>query len=586
MQQNLERANSRASELESQIAALQTQDTTVRDNELEDQVEKLRRDLAEAQQDANTLRSSASIAASMVNVQGQEGSPSISEQIAGQVEAIRAELNARHDERVQQEELKFKKRADTMRAQLSSKLKEKEIARDAMINEHAQALEDLKVQHREEIHALEARHQDELDELKRNEKSKAEHSTQDASGQDATTNGIEEVKKESQMTSSDDLPNLTESQIKHLLSTNDTVRSIVRRNIVNALAKEKESLIAQVKDEEQIKCADALADADSKAKDSREQAVLMEGKKYLVKMSMADNKAKTAQFKLDYVEKASNETPQKPVIEVWQIAKTMKPEPVMSRQPQQSHQQSESQPQLSMQGQGSSQSTVFGKPTPSATSQSPAAQGIFGKPTTLGGQTRGPSAPQVGSIPEPAGSPMQANSPSMQTPSEPAQQTNKNDGHTDSSENSQQPLRLPDKPLQSQGTQRPNVGTGVAALKNLQSGLPVPNGGRGGGRGGPNPSNSYTPHASTQSQGSQPNRGGTNIRGRGRGNSRSGSLNFSAQGPHSGQQGQSSPTSGNSLNAAARQFVPGGNKRPREDGQDAGGEVGNGKRIRGGGQGT
>ena len=571
MQQNLDIADTRASDLQSQIATQQAQTSlqpsTSQNMELEEQLENLRRDLAQAQQDADALRSSASATASIANLQGHEGSVSISEQIAEQVEAIKTELTTRHDQRIQQEEAQFKKRADNMRAQLSTKLKEgKEVVRNAMMVEHMQALEDLKAQHQEEIHALETRHRNELDELKRNEKSSIAEHKQDAAEQGRTVaNGFEAIKNEPHTAVLDDPTAWTEAQVKHLIATNETVKSIVKRNIIHAIAKEKDAWKAEQKDEQQKFLTDALADADTKAKEAKEQAVLMEGKKYVAKMSMAENRAKTAQTKLDYVDKASNETPQKPVIEVWQIAKTVKPVSVASRQPQQSQPQAL---QTLEQSQGQSQTFIFGKPTPGGPTQTPVTQGMFGKPTPSQGQIRRPSAPQVDSVPEAEDSPRQETSSSMLAPAKSLQQNN--DGG-----NQHQPTRLPDKPLQNQGTQRPNAGTGVAALKNLQSGLPVPNGGR-----GSNPTNSYGPHGS--SQGSQQNRGGMN-RGRGRGYNRSGSLNISSQ---NSQQTQSSPTSGASLNATARQFVPGGNKRQREDGQDVEGDASNGKRIRGGGQGN
>ena len=560
--------------MQSQIATQRLQSSsqhnTLQSVESEEQLEKLRRDLAQAQQDVIALRLSASTSASMTKVQSHEGSTPISEQIAEQVEAIRAELTARHDERMQQEELLYKKRTDNMRALFNTKLKEgKESARNDMMTEHAQALENLKARHKEEMDVLETRHRNELDELKRNEKSAHEQPKQDTTGRSSlATNGEEVIKSESQVAAAGDLSDLTESQVKHLIATNDTVRSIVKRNIVNALTKEKESVRAQVKEEQQKVLADALTDADTKANDTKEQAVLMEGKKYVAKLSMVENRAKIAQVKLDCVEKASNETPQKPVIEVWQIAKTVKPTPATSRQPQ----------QTPVRSQGSPQNSIFGKPASSDATQTSVAQGMFGKPTPSGVQSRRPSTEvNLGSV----GSPAQANLPSMQVPTESSENNDKRIENQNPFGNNQQSSRLPDKPLQNQGAQRPNVGTSVSALKNLQSGLPIPNG-----RGGSNQTNPFAHHGSAQFQGSQQNRGGTNHRGRGRGYNRAGSLNVSAQGSEGAQQAQSSPTSGAPLSATARQFVPGGNKRLREDGQDGGADVGNGKRIRGGAQGN
>jgi len=52
--------------------------------------------------------------------------------------------------------------------------------------------------------------------------------------------------------------------------------------------------------------------------------VMMETKKSALKLNMSDNKARLATGKLEIVEKAAQETPQKPVVEVWEEVKTYK----------------------------------------------------------------------------------------------------------------------------------------------------------------------------------------------------------------------------------------------------------------------
>ena len=107
--------------------------------DLEEQLINLRTDLAQAQQDAETLRAAMSVQESIANVQPADGSIAVAEQTSSQVEAIRAELDMRHNERVQQAEETFKKRADTMRTQLSKKLTEgKESVRQTLGAEHSQ----------------------------------------------------------------------------------------------------------------------------------------------------------------------------------------------------------------------------------------------------------------------------------------------------------------------------------------------------------------------------------------------------------------------------------------------------------------
>lgn len=126
-------------------------------------------------------------------------------------------------------------------------------------------------------------------------------------------------------TASADLSKLTDAQIRDFLANNPTVKSIVANNIKKRIdvesKKVREEVEQRVKDEYDAKIAAA-----------REQAILMESKKATLRISMADNKLRQANAKIQVVETAAKETPERPVGEVWEIAKNAKPPPPTTAQ--------------------------------------------------------------------------------------------------------------------------------------------------------------------------------------------------------------------------------------------------------------
>ena len=123
-----------------------------------------------------------------------------------------------------------------------------------------------------------------------------------------------------------ELSNMSDAQIRELLLTNQTAKAILTSNLKKKLEIETQKL----KDEYEKSAAEKLADAAKKVEDARTQAVLMEGKKSALKINMAENKLKAANAKIEIVAKAATDTPQKPVGEVWEIAKNAKPPPSIS----------------------------------------------------------------------------------------------------------------------------------------------------------------------------------------------------------------------------------------------------------------
>ncbi|MCJ1405513.1 hypothetical protein MMC11_008741 [Xylographa trunciseda] len=556
LQQRLEQTSAEVSRLEAQQHEQPQLVTSGTDNDFSDQIEKLRQDLATAQSEADALRTTASISESAARLETGDGSLSFAEQLTMQVDQIRAELTARHDERVRQAEETFQKRADLMKVQLSKRLADgKALIRD-------QVTEELNVQHHQELTVLAARHKEELDVLRKKENELLDQlKSATETGHTTDTPAINGESKPQAMPQ-DWEP--TEVEIRRLIQQNETVKTIMRSNIKTHITKET----ARLQEEQSKALKDKLADAEQKATQAREQAVVMEGKKYNVKISMAENRARAAQAKVDYVQKVAGETPQKPVGEVWVLAKDVKPTPILPQQAATS----------STGAQARASKSPFAKPPPTGPSQKIQATSNVGQPasslampsaSTTTPITQEPTASTPSALSGPS-DPTQTSIPITSAAESMPQETPTTNG-IQSDLASQPTSKLPDKALQASPTQQTNTGTGPAALKALQqSSLPVPSGGRGAAVPGQN----------------QQQRGGTGIgRGRGRGNGRGGIPHVNTNTSNSSPQSQSSPRGG-PVSATAKQFVPQANKRPRDEGLEASQHANGAKRARGGSQGS
>ncbi|KAK4444668.1 nucleo protein TPR [Podospora aff. communis PSN243] len=115
-----------------------------------------------------------------------------------------------------------------------------------------------------------------------------------------------------------DLSNLTDAQTRELLSSNPTVMSIVKSNVKKLAAVEAK----KARDELEVTIK---AEYDQKIISAKEQATALSEKKSALRINMLDRQSKTAQAKIAVVETAAKETPQRPVVEVWEIAKDAKP---------------------------------------------------------------------------------------------------------------------------------------------------------------------------------------------------------------------------------------------------------------------
>jgi nucleoprotein TPR len=128
--------------------------------------------------------------------------------------------------------------------------------------------------------------------------------------------------------------NLNDEQVRHLLSTNPTVKSILANNLkkkldieAQKLKEEQAKTLAEKVAEVEKKAEAAMTEAQQKAEHAQAQAVIMAEKKTSLKLNMTENRFKMANAKIVVVETAARETPEKAVSEVWEVAKNAKPPP-------------------------------------------------------------------------------------------------------------------------------------------------------------------------------------------------------------------------------------------------------------------
>ena len=314
--ESLEQANSKIATLESQLEATsgqgsgrpaaEAEEGEVQDHEPET-VTALLETLRELQAETDELKAQLLVFEHAQYIQVEDRS--ITDVIAEEVDGIRAELTKRHDERVRQAEELFARRTQQMRSNLNKKLSSvrsetrgtDELGKD-------EALERLREGHAREISSLKDRHADELQKLKglADQGAVSKQDTAPAAQPEVPTGNAA------------NLYDLSDDQVKEFLSKNDLARKILNNNIQKRVTEHLAKAKAK-SDEEQ-------ATAQAKANNDKTQAIEMEAKKWTLKISMTENRFKAAQVKVDVVQKASAETPEKPVGEVWAVAKDAKPE--------------------------------------------------------------------------------------------------------------------------------------------------------------------------------------------------------------------------------------------------------------------
>ncbi|KAL8695133.1 MAG: hypothetical protein Q9218_000301 [Villophora microphyllina] len=554
LQQKLDTVNGEYGQLQKQLS--QTDASATNNTTSEEALAKLRQDLEQAQQDANNLRAAASIQTASGNGTAVEGERSVAEQLSDMRAAIQAELEARHNERVRKAEETFENRTQAMKNQLSKKLSE---GKAQLRQEKEEALQALRTTHLKEIEDLKRRHHDELDELRRQEETRfAEFKTSWAAEHQSEGKSTEPSNKtENQSPNTAWEP--TEAEAQALVGKNATIRAIVHKNITSKVAEAKIAITSQL-NEEHTKLMNA------KIAEAKDSATKMETMKHQVKAANQDKRLKAYQAQIDVVTTAANDTPSRPVVEVWEIAKGAKPPNSTTAPPS----GLPSAPGTVRSGNVPQNPPVQQAAAPSQQTQAPPRSGLFGQPTTLtpvqeAQATAEPALAPTSIAPHGSNFNQAQNQPvtASAQPSAIPQQPRGPGGVLQQPGSAQPASNLPVK-LQTHGQveNHPSAGTGPGALRGLhQSSLPTARGAISarGSRG--------------RGQGGRGNRGGNPI------------INTTpSQNPG---QAAASPTS--QLRGAAQQFIPQGNKRPREDGEGAGqhgGDVSNGKRIRGGASGA
>ncbi|GAB7350486.1 hypothetical protein MBLNU459_g1079t1 [Dothideomycetes sp. NU459] len=640
----IESLQSRVNELEGQVDELQQQlnSTAAELTQIQDQslpvpgsdniehLEKLREDLATAQQEVETLRAAAANAnpdqpvAVAATASGEE--KPLSEQVAEQVAQLRIELESQHNLSKQQLEADFNNRTNLMKQKLNQKLREdrekfKEEGRQEALIKHSEELQALQNDHQAAIERLKEEHRLEIERLTKEgqaavTKAQAKEQPTTAAPQPAPTDTAEATSKPSEMTVIDPAEmEFTDDQARTLVAKNTIIRGIVSRNIQNKVGEQT----AKLKQEHEKISQDKAEEAKKEREQAVTKAVNMETMKQKAKLGMAEGQARTAKAKLDVVEKAAIETPQRAVVEVWEMAKVTKaapaapatpapaPKPTQVSVPGASSpmkptvngpQSPSIQPPQNMatpappqEDRMQARMQKFGAPSASIPQATPPQAGSFGQPSFAPNQqataspAQGLAAPQTTSVAH-----------NTQLPNAAAGMTTQAQTSTGMAQPPQQASAAPARQVSGQ-----QVGMAPGALRSVQGGTGIPQIPRGGasmlprggatfrGRGGlPQAGLQHSLPGAPQ----QPQQGGQGISVQGAagqahrgGGVQSGLPRGGARGRGGG--GRGGQGGGSPMNPVAQQFVPKpggppqGNKRPHE-----GGEEGAGKRMRGGAGGT
>ncbi|KAI9725925.1 MAG: hypothetical protein M1828_002252 [Chrysothrix sp. TS-e1954] len=558
----------RVRELEQQLSVATSELADLRATSSNTEVEKLRDEIQAAQEQVRTLRDASS-------AQQPSDAPtngSADEQKAYEVR--RQELEDQHKARIDELEKTTTSRIQSMREQLTKKLAEGKAAYRTEIDQKSkEAMEEARKEHQNEIEAVRA------------SQASASSSTAVASSSDAPS----DVKHEERPTSLSDWQP-TDEQAVELAKSNPTIRAHIRSSLNKRLEVETSKLSEEHQSQKaalEQSHTQQLKGLQEKAELSKSQAVELAGKKYVAKISMTENKARVATAKIEVVQKAATDTPQKPVVEVWALVKDYRPPP--ANQPSATS-SSQSQPAktISAPAQSSPDVQAAKSTTPVTNETEDKQKTLTAAPTEANGpqideqasnsQTAAPGplsqAPRrlsqsvQGGIPQPTQSRIRRPSQSQPVSHQSAQQPNGVSANSASE-------GVNASGASTRGSLRGNATQGSGIPRGGTAGRDASRGGRGGPSGGPaneQLQSSKLPNAPL-SQGQQP-RGpsAVNTRGAGRGAQRG--RGQTSQPP--------SPAGRGGMNAGARPFAPGGIKRPRNESDGAG--DGANKRTRGGDQ--
>lgn len=453
-------------------------------------------------------------------------------------EAKAAEFEKKANEVEAKIQQTIKERSDRMKDTLNNKLKE---SRAKLEEEFKRKDEDLKLRFEQEKLIWQAEN---------GPKTASTKEAPAAEQQPRTPAKAEEPSTPAATTSGGppDLSQLDDSAIRQFLSTNATVKNIIAANV----RKKMDAESAKIKSE-----------YESKITAAREQAQLMESKKSTLRINMAENKLRTATAKLGVVETAAKETPQKPVVEVWEIAKSTQapPPPPAATAAKPPAPASTAGTPAKPPTTGTIPSNPQAVPPAAAPAAQPVANGPGSAVAPAQAATQPPSEPKAADTAAPTASgipPPQVTNPfavaaAVSAPGVPNPFAKQETTNAPAAQQAQPQQGLPGAPQATQLPQPPNLPQLPPQPQQqgqmpVRSGIPMPRGG-GRGRGG-----AYVPPSQ---RGAGGNEGGQGHAGRGgRGGARGGR---------------------GGMNASAAEFQPGA-KRPRGDSEAAGAGA---KRARG-----
>ncbi|POR33843.1 Nucleoprotein TPR [Tolypocladium paradoxum] len=462
----LEAVNAQKLGAEQQLANLRTEVQTAV-SERDDARQKLQNttttlmDVSGAEQSAQEAGSQAQNGTSGVS---EEERKALEEKIAA-AEAKAREFEEKANEVEAKIQQTIKERCDKMRDALNGKLKD---SRTRLEDEFKQRDEDLRLRFEQEKLIWQAE----------NQAAKPEPASAQPPSTPAKPDSQAQAVPATPATGvvAADLAQLDDAGIRQFLSSNSTVKNIIAANIKKRLEAEN----ARIKGETEAKIASA-----------RDQAQLMESKKSTLRINMAENKLKLANTKLGIVETAASETPQQPVVEVWEVVKKVKNGPGAAPGTPVKAAPAGDAPQL--------MPAVEPDATPKPAAPAPSAQP--GVTASADSKPAAPAQQPASSLPAPVtGNPFAASTDASRPEPPNPFAAKPTPAATQNNQAQSQPQQQPQPQQQAQGASR--------------SGIPMPRGG-GRGRGG-----AYVPPGQRVPSGNQEagaGHGGQAGRGRGRG---------------------------------------------------------------------
>lgn len=340
----------RVQELEGQAVDLNQQLEAAQQNRTQTPVEpslsadsetldKLRQDLATAQQEVETLRTNASSATvsdeSTANAKPAEGDMFTAVQVAEEVAKLRAELEEQHALSMKQVTEECERKMSNGRENLKRQLAE----RRAQYQEEGK--QELIAQHSTEVLRLKDEYDTTIAKLKEEHQAEVERLTKTGGEAVQKAEAADGVKAEQADTTSFKSSELSNDQIHDILQSNARAKAILLNNIKQKVSLETAKLTQVIaeKDAEiaDLKKAQGTASGGAEMEElTRKLEAAQKDKEAAVRQALdnAEKKVKVqlsqrdiAQAKLNVVMTAAKETPEKPVGEVWEVASKARPAP-------------------------------------------------------------------------------------------------------------------------------------------------------------------------------------------------------------------------------------------------------------------